>query len=510
MGCTLGKPPTPSPPRHIERLKSENGYVRGRRPIDRNQLPKDSAAAVPINCQVEDKHIVGAVNTERDGGGDRVVVREREKSGNASKRFRSKKIGGDELVGGWPKWLVDNVPGDLPSGLVSKSADSYDKLAKIRQGTYSNVYKARDTDTKKIVALKKVRFDTTEPESVKFMAREIKILKMLDHPNVIKLEGLATSRMDYSLYPIFNFMESDLTGIIPRPGETLNKAQVKCYMQQLLSGLQHCHERGLIDRRGVLKIADFGHANLYNPEQKQLLLGSTDYGAGIDLWRCLLAKMFVGRPFMPGRTEVEQLHRIFKLCGSPSVDYWNKMKLPASFRPPRHYRPSFEEAFSPLPPFIWPFDYTSCSRPNLSCPLACNLSALPIPRKKKNQSKTRDQKMRRTSKTKQSTRTKDDGHQGKKLIIEQPTEDFDSNKELVVLIKRGAPTTEFHPNALKNIKNPTLLQAYIRDIINPNEGKILPHYRRSLSSIDFRSLDLEKIAKLYEFDKDKAIKDNPP
>ncbi|KAG6698196.1 hypothetical protein I3842_08G008900 [Carya illinoinensis] len=59
--------------------------------------------------------------------------------------------------------------------------------------------------------------------------------------------------------------------------------------------------------------------------------------------------MFVGRPFMPGRTEVEQLQRIFKLCGSPSEDYWNKMKLPASFHPPRHYRPSFEEAFSPLP-----------------------------------------------------------------------------------------------------------------------------------------------------------------
>ncbi|XP_041009242.1 uncharacterized protein LOC121253288 [Juglans microcarpa x Juglans regia] len=132
MGCALAKPPKYSPPRRIEKLKSENGYVGGGRPIDRNQLPKDSAAAVPINCQVEDKHIVGGVNAERRGGGDRVVVRDREeKSGNASKRVRSKKIGGDELVGGWPKWLVDNVSGDLLSGLVSKSADSYDKLAKV-------------------------------------------------------------------------------------------------------------------------------------------------------------------------------------------------------------------------------------------------------------------------------------------------------------------------------------------------------------------------------------------
>jgi cyclin-dependent kinase 12/13 len=68
------------------------------------------------------------------------------------------------------------------------------------------VYKARDRDTGKIVALKKVRFDTSEPESVKFMAREIMMLQKLDHLNVIKLEGVATSRMQYSLYLIFDFM----------------------------------------------------------------------------------------------------------------------------------------------------------------------------------------------------------------------------------------------------------------------------------------------------------------
>lgn len=111
--------------------------------------------------------------------------------------------------------------------------------------------------------------------------------------------------------------------------------QVKCYMQQLLSGLQHCHERGilhrdikasnlLIDENGMLKIADFGLANFYQPKPKrpltnrvvtlwyrapELLLGSTDYGVGIDLWSagCLLAEMFVGRPIIPGRNEVKFL-----------------------------------------------------------------------------------------------------------------------------------------------------------------------------------------------------------
>lgn len=101
-------------------------------------------------------------------------------------------------------------------------------------------------------------------------------------------------------------------------------------MHQLLSGLQHCHERGvlhrdlkgsniLIDKSGALKIADFGLANYYNLKQPltsrvvtlwyrapELLLGATDYGVGIDLWSagCLLAEMYRGRPIMPGRTEV--------------------------------------------------------------------------------------------------------------------------------------------------------------------------------------------------------------
>ena len=108
--------------------------------------------------------------------------------------------------------------------------------------------------------------------------------------------------------------------------------QIKCYVQQLLSGLEHCHSRGvlhrdikgsnlLIDNNGVLKIGDFGLATFFQPDQKQpltsrvvtlwyrapeLLLGATEYGVAIDLWSagCILAELFVGKPIMPGRTEV--------------------------------------------------------------------------------------------------------------------------------------------------------------------------------------------------------------
>lgn len=290
----------------------------------------------------------------------------------------AKAMEAEQVAAGWPAWLAA-VAGEAIRGWVPRRADSFEKLDKIGQGTYSNVYRARDLDQKKIVALKKVRFDNLEPESVRFMAREIHILRRLDHPNVIKLEGLVTSRMSCSLYLVFEYMEHDLAGLASHPGPKFSESQVKCYMQQLLHGLDHCHSRGvlhrdikgsnlLIDNNGILKIADFGLASFYDLHQKQpltsrvvtlwyrppeLLLGATYYGTAVDLWStgCILAELYAGKPIMPGRTEVEQLHKIFKLCGSPAEEYWQKSKLPHAtiFKPQQPYRRCVAETFKEFP-----------------------------------------------------------------------------------------------------------------------------------------------------------------
>ena len=96
----------------------------------------------------------------------------------------------------------------------------------IGQGTYSNVFRARDLETGRIVALKKVRFDNFEPESVRFMAREILLLRRLDHPNIIKLEGIITSRLSSSIYLVFEYMEHDISGLLSCPGIKFTEAQV--------------------------------------------------------------------------------------------------------------------------------------------------------------------------------------------------------------------------------------------------------------------------------------------
>lgn len=78
----------------------------------------------------------------------------------------------------------------------------------------------------KIVALKRVRFDNLDPESVKFMAREINVLRRLNHPNIIKLEGLITSETSRSMYLVFEYMEHDLTGLASNPTIKFSEPQV--------------------------------------------------------------------------------------------------------------------------------------------------------------------------------------------------------------------------------------------------------------------------------------------
>ncbi|KAH1105853.1 hypothetical protein J1N35_009621 [Gossypium stocksii] len=370
MGCVLGR--EVSSGIVSESRESKNGSFESDRRVDNVTGPNTDTNVVEAENEGTQEEEKADGKTKQRG--ERRKSKPKPRLSNLPKHLR-----GEQVAAGWPSWLSDAC-GEALNGWIPRRADTFEKIDKIGSGTYSNVYKAKDMVTNNIVALKKVRFDNLEPESVKFMAREILILRRLDHPNVVKLEGLATSRMSCSLYLVFQYMEHDLAGLVASPIVKFTEPQVKCYIHQLLSGLEHCHNRGvlhrdikgsnlLIDDEGVLKIADFGLATFFDPSRKhlmtsrvvtlwyrapELLLGATDYGVGVDLWSagCILAELFAGMPVMPGRTEVEQLHKIYKLCGSPSDEYWKKYKLPNAtlFKPREPYKRCIKETFKDFPP----------------------------------------------------------------------------------------------------------------------------------------------------------------
>ncbi|GMH08365.1 hypothetical protein Nepgr_010205 [Nepenthes gracilis] len=432
MGCVFGREVSAA----SEGVKERDTSSLERREKALTEVKSAASGGIEVQQNGEDNKKEGL------HGGNQLPRGERKRSSLSNLRLSNppKHIHGEQVAAGWPSWL-SAVAGEAINGWTPRRADAFEKLAKIGQGTYSNVYKARDSLTGNIVALKKVRFDNLEPESVKFMAREILILRRLDHPNVVKLQGLVTSRMSCSLYLVFDYMEHDLAGLAASPGIKFTEPQVKCYMRQLLSGLEHCHKcyvlhrdiKGsnlLIDNEGVLKIADFGLASFFDPNHKQpmtsrvvtlwyrppeLLLGATDYGVGVDLWSagCILAELLAGKPIMPGRTEVEQLHKIFKLCGSPSEEYWKKSKLPHAtlFKPQQSYKHCIAETFKDFPPSSLPLietllaidpaeRHTATSALTseffTTKPYACEPSSLPkYPPSKEMDAKLRDEESRR-------------------------------------------------------------------------------------------------------------------
>lgn len=168
----------------------------------------------------------------------------------------------------------------------------YDQFPeKLGEGTFGIVSKARSKRTGKIVAMKKILMHN-EKEGFPITAlREVKILKMLCHPNVLRLEEMAVERQQSdekgksgkkraTLYMVMPYMDHDLSGMLTNPDITFNEAQIKCYVLQLLEGLRYLHDSHILHRdmkaanllisnQGILQIADFGLARNYEGQSPQ-------------------------------------------------------------------------------------------------------------------------------------------------------------------------------------------------------------------------------------------------
>ncbi|KAK8031462.1 Pkinase-domain-containing protein [Apiospora arundinis] len=259
----------------------------------------------------------------------------------------------------------------------------YELLGKLGEGTFGEVHKARSKKSGSLVALKKIIMHNEKDGFPITALREIKLLKLLSHRNVLSLEDMAVEhhtkatdkRKRPIMYMVTPYMDHDLSGLLDNPSVTFTVPQIKCYLKQLLQGLQYLHESHilhrdmkaanlLINNKGVLQIADFGLARHYDGNTPQpgggggeskreytalvvtrwyrppeLLMHLRKYTTAIDLWGvgCVFGEMLYGKPILAGESDTHQLVIIFDLVGSPTeqtMPGWKQLPGGQNLQPP--------------------------------------------------------------------------------------------------------------------------------------------------------------------------------
>lgn len=262
--------------------------------------------------------------------------------------------------------------------------DGYERTNRIGQGAYGIVYRGIQRSTGVTVAIKRIPFADAAPEGGVpcNVIREISLLRELDHPNVVRLLDVNQARPG-ELYLVFEYVAHDLktfldkaqppqpqsgssggesgSGVAMVPRRGLPTHLVRSFLRQILEGVGYCHTYRILHRDlkphnllissdgTQVKLADFGLARLsglpsgpYTSEvvtlwyrAPELLMGATRYCGPVDVWSigCIFAEMATGYALFPGRSDIDQLFKIFQRRGTP-VHEPSMNRLP-------HYNPDF-------------------------------------------------------------------------------------------------------------------------------------------------------------------------
>lgn len=207
------------------------------------------------------------------------------------------------------RYVEYNVYGNL----FEVSTKYVPPIRPIGRGAYGIVCAAVNSDTHEEVAIKKIGNAFDNIIDAKRTLREIKLLRHMDHENVI------------------------------RSDQPLNNDHCQYFLYQLLRGLKYVHSANVLHRdlkpsnlllnaNCDLKIGDFGLARTTSETDfmteyvvtrwyraPELLLNCSEYTSAIDVWSvgCIFCEIMTREPLFPGKDYVHQLRLITELIGSP-------------------------------------------------------------------------------------------------------------------------------------------------------------------------------------------------
>ncbi|XP_040385608.1 putative cyclin-dependent kinase F-2 [Oryza brachyantha] len=230
--------------------------------------------------------------------------------------------------------------------------ERYECLGKIGEGAAGVVHRARDRATGETVAVKRLRGGVGCGGEEEWL-REARCLEACrGHPHLVELRAAHLERG--TGYVVMEYVDGpSLARVVRREGRgppSFAEGEVRRLMRQLLDGVAAMHAAGVVHRdlkpdnvvvgpRGDLKICDFGMSRVVAPADAppytspvvtlwyrapELILGSREYDARVDTWAlgCIMAELLAGAPLFPGRSEMDQLNRVFDTVGMQDMRSW--------------------------------------------------------------------------------------------------------------------------------------------------------------------------------------------
>jgi serine/threonine protein kinase len=239
-----------------------------------------------------------------------------------------------------------------PVKLIGKYVTSTQQLGEcIGKGAYGKVFKALDTETAVIVAIKQVSMLNINEDQLGGLRKEINMLKRLSHRNIVRYLGefyLDSNTTDSDLNIILEYIENGSLAAVIRSFTSISERIVSIYIKQVLQGLVYLHSQGVVHR-------DIKGANIL--VTKEGIVKLADFGVAMKLDDTLKSGSLVGSPFWMAPEIIVQTGHCSSACdiwslgctvielltGSPP--YYELGPMPALFR-------IAENACPPLPPNI--------------------------------------------------------------------------------------------------------------------------------------------------------------